>query len=89
MLSCFLVCRYNVTVSVSSSLGSVSSDIYPVVIQRAVHLNRLLYTRSVLMNTKVTFSCRINAGTGITYFWDFGDGTQKVGRNTEHHVYNR
>ncbi|KAF4075837.1 hypothetical protein AMELA_G00223490 [Ameiurus melas] len=80
--------RYNVTVSMSSSLGSVISDVYTVVIQRAVHLNRLLYTRSVLMNTSVPFSCRINAGTNITYLWDFGDGTRRVGRDTEHHVFN-
>ncbi|XP_053083812.1 polycystic kidney disease 1 like 1 [Pangasianodon hypophthalmus] len=80
--------RYNVTVSMSSSLGSVSSDVYTIVIQRAVRLNRLRYTRSVLLNTTVTFSCRINAGTGVTYLWDFGDGTQRVGQDTEHHVFN-
>ncbi|XP_046733307.1 polycystic kidney disease 1 like 1, partial [Silurus meridionalis] len=78
--------RYNITVS--SSLGSVESDIYNVVIQRAVHLNRLLYTRSVLLNTSVPFSCRINAGTDVTYLWDFGDGTRRVGQDTEHHVFN-
>ncbi|XP_058231809.1 polycystin-1-like protein 1 [Hemibagrus wyckioides] len=79
--------RYNITVSVSSSHGSVSSDVYTVVIQRAVHLNRLLYTRSVLLNTSVPFSCRINAGTDVTYLWDFGDGTRRVGKDTEHHVF--
>ncbi|KAF5893964.1 Pentatricopeptide repeat-containing protein, partial [Clarias magur] len=50
---------------------------------------QLLYTHSVLLNTSVPFSCRINAGTGITYLWDFGDGTQRVGQDTEHHAYNR
>ncbi|GAA6095704.1 polycystic kidney disease 1 like 1 isoform X1 [Tachysurus ichikawai] len=79
--------RYNVTVSVSSSQGSVSSEVYTVVIQRAVHLNRLLYTRSVLLNTSVPFSCRINAGTDVTYLWDFGDGSRRVGKDSEHHVF--
>ncbi|KAI5617099.1 polycystic kidney disease protein 1-like 1 [Silurus asotus] len=78
--------RYNITVS--SNHGSVESDIYNVVIQRAVHLNRLLYTRSVLLNTSVPFSCRINAGTDVTYLWDFGDGTRRVGQDIEHHVFN-
>ncbi|XP_060717124.1 polycystin-1-like protein 1 [Tachysurus vachellii] len=79
--------RYNVTVSVSSSQGSVSSEVYTVVIQRAVHLNRLLYTRSVLLNTSVPFSCRIDAGTDVTYLWDFGDGSRRVGKDSEHHVF--
>ncbi|KAK3541608.1 hypothetical protein QTP86_033078 [Hemibagrus guttatus] len=79
--------RYNITVSVSSRLGFFSSDVYTVVIQRAVHLNRLLYTRSVLLNTSTPFSCRINAGTDVTYLWDFGDGTRRVGKDTEHHIF--
>ncbi|XP_047664341.1 polycystic kidney disease 1 like 1 isoform X2 [Tachysurus fulvidraco] len=79
--------RYNVTVSVSSSQGSVSSEVHTVVIQRAVHLNRLLYTRSVLLNKSVPFSCRIDAGTDVTYLWDFGDGSRRIGKDSEHHVF--
>lgn len=86
---CFLVCRYNVTIRVYSSPGSVSSDVCTVVVQRAVRLNRLLHTRSVLLNTSVPFSCRVSAGTDVTYLWDFGDGTQRTGQDTEYHVFNR
>lgn len=89
MLRRFLLYRYNVKVGVSSSLGFTSSDVYTVVIQRAVRLNRLLYARSVLLNTSVSLSCRIDTGTDVTYLWDFGDGTQRAGRDTEHHVFNR
>ncbi|KAI4895501.1 hypothetical protein NFI96_029574 [Prochilodus magdalenae] len=81
--------RYNVTVRVSSALHSVSSEVYPVVIQTAVQLNRLLFMPSVLLDTPVQFSCRTDAGTNVSYLWNFEDGTQRVGHSTEQHVFNR
>ncbi|XP_066497585.1 polycystin-1-like protein 1 [Hoplias malabaricus] len=81
--------RYNVTVRVSGARGSVTSEVYPVVIQTAVRLNRLLYPQSVLLDTVVTFSCRINSGSDQLYLWNFGDGSLRHGHSTEHHVYNR
>ncbi|XP_039523028.1 polycystic kidney disease 1 like 1 [Pimephales promelas] len=81
--------KYNVTVSVSNGLTSISSDIYPVVIQRAVQPNRLLYSPSVLSNRSVNFTCRISSGTDVSYLWNFGDGTERDGSRTEHHVFNR
>lgn len=81
--------RYNVTVNVSNGLTSISSDIYPVVIQRAVQPNRLLYSPSVLSKRSVNFTCRISSGTDVSYLWNFGDGTERDGSSTEHHVFNR
>ncbi|XP_051538185.1 polycystic kidney disease 1 like 1 [Myxocyprinus asiaticus] len=81
--------KYNVTVHVSVGLTSVSSDIYPVMIQRAVLPNRLLFSPSVLLNSSVSFTCRISSGTDVFYLWKFGDGTERDGSNTEHHVFNR
>uniref|UniRef100_A0A8C1U2C3 Uncharacterized protein n=1 Tax=Cyprinus carpio TaxID=7962 RepID=A0A8C1U2C3_CYPCA len=78
-----------VTVSVSNGLTSISSDVYPLVIQRAVQPNRLLYSPSVLSHSFVNFTCRISAGTDVSYVWNFGDGTERDGSSTEHHVYNR
>ncbi|XP_059380022.1 polycystin-1-like protein 1 [Carassius carassius] len=80
---------YSVTVSVSNGLTSISSDVYPVVIQRAVQPNRLLYSPSVLSNSPVNFTCRISTGTDVSYSWNFGDGTERDGSSTERHVYNR
>ncbi|XP_056110015.1 polycystic kidney disease 1 like 1 [Rhinichthys klamathensis goyatoka] len=81
--------KYNVTVNVSNGLTSISSDIYPVVIQRAVQPNRLLYSPSVLSNRSVNFTCRISSGTDVSYLWNFGDGTERDGSRAEHHVFNR
>ncbi|XP_042607838.1 polycystic kidney disease 1 like 1 [Cyprinus carpio] len=81
--------KYSVTVSVSNGLTSISSDVYPLVIQRAVQPNRLLYSPSVLSHSFVNFTCRISAGTDVSYVWNFGDGTERDGSSTEHHVYNR
>ncbi|XP_036413818.1 polycystic kidney disease 1 like 1 [Colossoma macropomum] len=85
----FLPERYNVTVRVSNAFHSVSSEIYPVVIQTAVQPNRLLFMPSVLLDTSVTFTCRIDAGTNVSYLWDFGDGTQRPGHSAEQHLFNR
>ncbi|KAL7835535.1 hypothetical protein SRHO_G00278820 [Serrasalmus rhombeus] len=85
----FLPQRYNVTVRVSNALHSISSEIYHVEIQAAVKPNRLLFMPSVLLDTSVRFTCRIDAGTNVSYVWDFGDGTQRVGHSTEQHFFNR
>uniref|UniRef100_A0A673G3S9 Polycystic kidney disease 1 like 1 n=1 Tax=Sinocyclocheilus rhinocerous TaxID=307959 RepID=A0A673G3S9_9TELE len=74
---------------VSNGLTSISSDVYPLVIQRAVQPNRLLYSPSVLSHSFVNFTCLMSAGTDVSYVWNFGDGTERDGSSTEHHVYNR
>ncbi|KAG9347887.1 hypothetical protein JZ751_003904, partial [Albula glossodonta] len=79
--------RYNVIVNASNGLSSFTSDIYPIVIQREVQPNRLLYAASVLLNTSANFDLRINRGTNVTYHWNFGDGTSRIGMNTEQHVF--
>ncbi|KAL4635130.1 polycystic kidney disease protein 1-like 1 isoform X3 [Arapaima gigas] len=81
--------RYNIVVHASSGRNTFISDIHPIVVQRKVQINRLLFNSSVLLNTTVPFDCRINAGTNVTYAWSFGDGTYKTGGNTEHHIYER
>ncbi|XP_041096027.1 polycystic kidney disease protein 1-like 1 [Polyodon spathula] len=79
--------RYNVIVNASNRLSSFTSDIYPITIQKKVEANRLLSDASVLVNASVAFDCRINSGTNVTYQWTFGDGTYKIGRSTEYHVF--
>ncbi|XP_050953668.1 polycystic kidney disease 1 like 1 isoform X2 [Labeo rohita] len=81
--------KYSITVSVSNGLTSISSDVYLVRIQRAVQPNRLLYSSSVLLHSSVNFTCRISSGTDVSYIWNFGDGTERNGSSTEHHVYDR
>ncbi|KAJ8376555.1 hypothetical protein SKAU_G00071350 [Synaphobranchus kaupii] len=80
---------YNVIVNASNGLSSFTSDIYAIVIQREVQPNRLLFDASVLMNTSVNFDCRINRGTNVTYHWNFGDGTNRMGKNSEQHIFHR
>ncbi|KAM6971589.1 polycystin-1-like protein 1 [Tautogolabrus adspersus] len=81
--------RYDVVVVMTSSQTSVTSDVFSLVIQRAVRLNRLLHPASVLQNQKVMLGCRVNAGTDPTFLWSFGDGSSKTGQSTEQHVYHR
>ncbi|XP_062841306.1 polycystin-1-like protein 1 [Trichomycterus rosablanca] len=81
--------RYSVSVRTLSAHAPLSSGFDSVVIQRAVRINRLVYSHSVLLNTPATFSCRMSAGTEVSYLWDFGDGTRRLGRETERHVFNR
>ncbi|KAI7792791.1 putative polycystic kidney disease protein 1-like 1 [Triplophysa rosa] len=81
--------KFNVKVSMSDGLTSVSSDVYPLVVQRAVRPNRLLHPPSVLLNSTVSFICRISSGTDVSYHWNFGDGTERDGSGIEHHIYNR
>ncbi|XP_074549754.1 polycystin-1-like protein 1 [Halichoeres trimaculatus] len=81
--------RYDVVVVMSSSWSTVTSDVFPLVIQRAVKLNKLLHTASVLQNQTVTLSCRVNVGTDVTFLWSFGDGSSRMGQSTERHTYYR
>uniref|UniRef100_A0A3Q3VWE9 Polycystic kidney disease protein 1-like 1 n=1 Tax=Mola mola TaxID=94237 RepID=A0A3Q3VWE9_MOLML len=81
--------RYDVVVVASTGRASVTSDVFPLVIQRAVKLNRLLHPASVPRNHTVTLSCRVTAGTNISFLWSFGDGSSRVGQRTEQHLYHR
>ncbi|XP_065805230.1 polycystin-1-like protein 1 [Labrus bergylta] len=81
--------RYDVIVVMTSSQTSVTSDVFSLVIQRAVRLNRLLHPASVLQNQTVTLGCRVNTGSDPTFLWSFGDGSSKTGQSTEQHVYHR
>ncbi|XP_029442948.1 polycystic kidney disease protein 1-like 1 [Rhinatrema bivittatum] len=81
--------RYNVIVNASNQISSFTSDIATVTVQRRVVPNRLFARSSVLINSSVTFECRIYSGTNVTYLWSFGDGAVRTGKNTAHHVYSR
>ncbi|KAM9839687.1 polycystin-1-like protein 1 [Aulostomus maculatus] len=67
----------------------LTSEVFPLVVQRAVKLNRLVHPASVLQNQTVMVSCRVNAGTDIIFLWDFGDGTTRLGESSEQHVFHR
>ncbi|XP_070784659.1 polycystin-1-like protein 1 [Enoplosus armatus] len=81
--------RYDVVVFMSSGQTSFTSDVFPLVVQRAVKLNRLLHQASVLQNQTVTVSCRVNVGTDVSFLWSFGDGSSRLGQSTEQHVFHR
>ncbi|XP_019897257.2 polycystic kidney disease 1 like 1 [Esox lucius] len=81
--------RYSVVVLASNGPSSVTSQAHPVLVQRAVHANRLLLQPSVLLNHAANFTCRTNAGTDLSYAWSFGDGTSRTGGSMEQHVFHR
>ncbi|XP_068438427.1 polycystin-1-like protein 1 [Clinocottus analis] len=81
--------RYAVNVVMTHGRTSLTSDVFPLVVQRSVTLNRLVHQASVLQNHTVTLSCRLNVGTDVTFFWSFGDGSSGLGRSTEQHVFHR
>ncbi|CAJ1082323.1 polycystic kidney disease 1 like 1 [Xyrichtys novacula] len=81
--------RYDIVVVMSSSWGTVTSDVFPLVVQRAVKLNKLLHPTSVLQNQTVMMSCRVSVGTDVTFLWNFGDGSRRAGQSREQHVYLR
>ncbi|XP_076014465.1 polycystin-1-like protein 1 [Genypterus blacodes] len=81
--------RYDVVVVMCRGLISVTSEVFPLVVQRAVQVNRLVHRASVLQNQTVSVSCRVNAGTDLTFLWNFGDGVSRPGQSTEHHVFHR
>lgn len=66
---------------------SLSSDVFILLIQRPVKLNRLLHQASVLLNRTVTLHCRVSTGTNVSVHWSFGDGSSRLGLSTEQHVF--
>uniref|UniRef100_A0A8C2ZWB2 Polycystic kidney disease 1b n=1 Tax=Cyclopterus lumpus TaxID=8103 RepID=A0A8C2ZWB2_CYCLU len=81
--------RYAVVVVMSRGRTSLTSDVFPLVVQRSVKLNRLVHQASVLQNQTVAVSCRLNVGTDVTFLWSFGDGSSRLGQSTEQHVFHR
>uniref|UniRef100_A0A668TEH4 Polycystic kidney disease 1b n=1 Tax=Oreochromis aureus TaxID=47969 RepID=A0A668TEH4_OREAU len=81
--------RYNVSVTMSHGKMAVTSDMFPVVVQRTVKLNKLVHRASVLQNHTVVFSCQVNMGTDVNFLWSFGDGTSRSGQSTERHIFHR
>lgn len=81
--------RFDVVVVMSTGQTSITSNAFLLEIQRAVKLNRLVHQVSVLQNRTVTVSCRVSAGTNLTFLWSFGDGSSRAGQSTEHHVFHR
>ncbi|XP_044196392.1 polycystic kidney disease 1 like 1-like [Thunnus albacares] len=79
--------RYDVVVVVSGGRISLTSEVFPLVIQRAVKLNRLVHRASVLQNHTVTLRCRVNVGTDVIFLWSFGDGPTRLGQSTEQHIF--
>lgn len=74
---------------VSKGQTSVTSEVFPLEVQRAVKLNRLVHQASVLQNQTVMVSCWVNVGTNLTFLWSFGDGSPRLGRSTEQHLFHR
>ncbi|KAM8731306.1 polycystin-1-like protein 1 isoform 4-T4 [Acanthopagrus schlegelii] len=79
--------RYDVVAVMSSGRTSLTSDVFPLVVQRAVKLNRLIHQPSVPQNQMATVSCRVNVGTDVGFLWSFGDGSSRLGQSTEQHVF--
>lgn len=88
-LSLSFHCRYDVVAVMSSGRTSFTSDAFPLVVQRAVKLNRLMHQASVLQNQMATVSCRVNMGTNVSFLWSFGDGSSRLGQSTEQHIFHR
>ncbi|KAM4026856.1 polycystin-1-like protein 1 [Anomaloglossus baeobatrachus] len=81
--------RYDITVNASNQLASFTSDAHAIFVQRKVIPNRLVASSSVLINSNVKFNCRVNSGTNVSYYWNFGDGVQRFGNNNDTHIYTR
>ncbi|GAB5568387.1 polycystic kidney disease protein 1-like 1 isoform X3 [Prionailurus iriomotensis] len=80
---------YSVTVQASSRLGRVSSEPHRIRAQRRIVANRLASPSSALLNTSVTFECRLNFGSDVAFLWDFGDGAVGPGGSSASHSYSR
>ncbi|XP_059567274.1 polycystin-1-like protein 1 [Myotis daubentonii] len=80
---------YHVVVQASNGMGSVASEPRRVQVQRRVVASGLVAADSALVNTPVTFQCRVSFGTDVAYRWDFGDGTGGLGNSSASHVYSR
>lgn len=80
---------YSVTVQASSRLGRVASEPHRIRAQRRIVANRLASPSSALLNTSVTFECRLNFGSDVAFLWDFGDGAVGLGGSSASHSYSR
>ncbi|KAF6301987.1 polycystin 1 like 1, transient receptor potential channel interacting [Rhinolophus ferrumequinum] len=80
---------YRVVVQASNGMSSVVSEPHHIWVQRRVVPSRLTATSSALVNTTVTFQCRLNFGSDVTYLWDFGDGAVGLAGSSASHVYHR
>ncbi|XP_040602561.1 polycystic kidney disease protein 1-like 1 [Mesocricetus auratus] len=80
---------YPVMVKATSRIGSVLSESHLIRVQKRIIANRLVSTASALVKANVSFECRLNFGTDVTYLWNFGDGTTELGRSFSSHVYSR
>lgn len=67
----------------------MAADVFWLIIQSPVRLNRLQHQASVLLNRAVAVTCRVSAGTEVSFLWDFGDGSPRPGQSTEQHVFQR
>ncbi|XP_075070470.1 polycystin-1-like protein 1 [Mixophyes fleayi] len=81
--------RYNVVVNASNRDNTFISGVHTIYVQRKVIPNRLVASSSVLINSSVSFLCRINSGTNVSHLWNFGDGTERLGKDNDTHVYTR
>ncbi|XP_051826577.1 polycystic kidney disease protein 1-like 1 [Antechinus flavipes] len=81
--------KYSVIVNAVNQISSVASNIHTISIERKIVPNRLVSSSSALINSSVSFECRINFGTNVTYIWNFGDDTIHPGKWIESHIYTR
>ncbi|XP_074138819.1 polycystin-1-like protein 1 [Sminthopsis crassicaudata] len=81
--------KYFVIVNAANQINSVASTIHTISIERKIVPNRLVSSSSALINSSVSFECRINFGTNVTYLWNFGDDTIHSGKWIESHIYTR
>lgn len=79
--------RYDVVLVVLRGGTQIATDVFPLVIQRPVRLNRLQHQVSVLLNHTVTMNCWVSAGTDLSFLWSFGDGSSRPGHSTEKHIF--
>lgn len=75
--------------TVFSGQTTTVSDVYAVIVQRAVKPHKLQFQASVLVNTIVDFKCRVRAGSDVSYLWSFGDGRTRHGQRDEQHLFDR
>lgn len=76
-------------VRAASRLGSMASEPHRIRAQRRIVASRLASPSSALLNASVTFECRLNFGTDVTFLWDFGDGAVGPGDSSASHTYSR
>ncbi|XP_076794253.1 polycystin-1-like protein 1 isoform X1 [Arvicanthis niloticus] len=80
---------YHVKVKATSRIGSVVSEPHLIRVQKRIMANQLVSTASALINSNVSFECRLNFGTDVAYLWNFGDDTIELGSSSSSHTYSR